>query len=109
MTAILKPEDLPAPDTLITYADGSVGALMFHYLTEGMNAGHVATQEGFECQYKTMYDELREDDPIYRDYFDGDGNRWRKEWNPEPPAGWQLGAKYDTEDGPMAMFIRKKT
>lgn len=29
-------------------------------------------------------------------------------WTPTPPegAGWMLVAKYDTEDGPQAMFVR---
>jgi len=31
------------------------------------------------------------------------------EWQPTPPdgAGWRIGAIYDTEDGPAALFVRE--
>ena len=31
---MLKPDQMPAPDALIQYPDGSIGPAMFHYLDE---------------------------------------------------------------------------
>lgn len=50
-------------------------------------------------------DEDAED--ISNRYFEGDGNA--SEWQPARPAGdgWFVGSIYDTEDGPVCVWLRK--
>lgn len=105
LLAALRSEGLPPPESLVQYEDGSVCALMFHYLTEGMSTLDVARDQGFECCFRTMEHDLGDEHPLVIDYENG-GVAW-SQWNPTPPVGWSLGAKMDTEDGPYAMFIRK--
>lgn len=42
------------------------------------------------------------------EWFEAEDMTAPTKWTLTPPAGngWQLVAKYDTEDGPAAMFVR---
>lgn len=103
---MMKPEDLPPPETLIEYHDGMCGALMFHYAVEGNNFTHIAREQGFETRFVPLdRDENAAD--LHQEYLDGASDVCER-WRPTVPDGWILGAKNDTEhDGPVACFIRK--
>jgi hypothetical protein len=96
---------MPAPDTLVEYFNGEVAAAMFHY--GGDDVAGVAASCGFEVSPFVRLS----NDPDARDldqaYADGATDVLAR-WHPRPPAGWSLGFKGDTEDGPVACFIRRK-
>lgn len=55
------------------------------------------------------FDELEsEDSEAHARYFNADDDPDFSFWNPEPPEGegWFLGAMFDTEDGPCAVWIK---
>lgn len=106
---ILDESELPAPDTLIRDAQGNVGALMFYYAAAEQNLRHIAHEQGFEVKTLLMTDDptLNEDHPLIKRYENMEGGI-EMDWHPMPPEGWTLGIKFDTEDGPAALFIRRK-
>lgn len=106
---ILDESNLPAPDTLIRDARGNVGALMFHYAAAEQNLEYIAHEQGFEIKTLLMTDDpaLDEDHVLIKRYEAMEGGI-EKDWHPIPPEGWTLGIKLDTEDGPAALFIRRK-
>lgn len=102
---MMKPEELPPPETLIEYEDGSCAALMFHYASEGDNVRAIAFDHDFEVRLLAM-----EDDPAAEDLqeqYEAGAHDICKRWTPPVPDGWLLGAKTDSENGPTAWFIRK--
>lgn len=100
-------EKLPAPDDLVLYPDMSFEPVMFHYSAETCKPHDIAKAHGFELAVDTMESQLSDDDPLYIDYFEnGCGDALRK-WTPEAKDGWKLVGKSDTEDGPVAFYIRK--
>lgn len=110
MTTFLKPSDLPPPETLIEYPDGSIGPLMWHFAPEGSIDMHaIAEENGFDFTCRYMAVELNADHELIARLEQGDdGDALLKAWRPlvVPPEGWALGGLYDTEDGPCACFIR---
>ena len=102
-------KDMPAPDTRIEYADGSIGMAMFHYAAEGQNLEHIASEHGFDCEFRELEgDDSPGAEELFEKYSDGaNGDEILKAWQPKVPDGWTLAAKYDTEDGPAVMFVRK--
>lgn len=102
----LKPNDLPAPDAMIDYGKGQVGAAMFYYAAEGQSYTDIARDAGFEAQYFSLDDDASPQAETLGDEYAGDDPTVLARWTPAIPDGWQLAAKHDTEDGPMAMFIR---
>lgn len=61
-------------------------------------------QNGFDAICIELEDSDQED--AVKQYFeDGDPDAM-KVWNPTAPDGWGLIAKFDTEDGPVAWFVR---
>jgi hypothetical protein len=106
---MMKPSEMPAPDALIEHENGTIEAAMFHYLGEGMQFAQVANEHGFDCQGLSMETDLDPSDELHVLYFiHGEYDNILARWNPTPPAGWQLAAKMDGEDGPFATFIRPK-
>lgn len=95
---------MPAPDALVADERGNVMAAMFYY-APGEYCAEVAEQCGFECKTLRMDIDLGEDHPLWKRYADGENVV--KEWEPAIPPGWTFGDKSDTEDGPMAIFIRR--
>jgi|GEM_PF-1500260 len=105
---MLNRSDLPSPDTLIDLGDLGCLALMFIFAAEGHRIDMIAGEQGYECKFMLMEDDVEDDDPVYVRYFDEGDPAAIKDWEPTPlTEGWQLGGKYSTEDGPCAVFIRK--
>jgi hypothetical protein len=99
MTTIIKPEDMPAPETLVDYDDGGLMAAMFHYAEAEADLSGVANENGFHCLVCALLD------PDLMKLYEAGENVLTK-WRPEPPMGWILGGVYDTDEGPYALFLR---
>lgn len=104
---MLKPSDMPVADTIIDYGELGIGPAMWHWAIEGDDLERIAREWGFEARFISMESDLADkpDSQLMKDYEAGDhtlGARWR----PEPVDGWTLAAVHDTEDGPVAWFIR---
>lgn len=97
---ILTPDAMPHPAALIDYGEGGIMAAMFHYASEGCSTTEIAAENGYDIQFL----ELPEDDPLWKEHEEGNGvvNKWR----PDPPEGWVLGGVVDSEDGPVAIFLK---
>lgn len=107
MIKIIQPSDMPAPETLVAYDDGKVGAAMFHYAAEGQSFEDIAWEHGFNCKCLSLEQDDDADPALTQAYEDGAADVCER-WNPATPDGWLLAAKHDTEDGPVALFIRKR-
>lgn len=114
--AMLKPDQLPAPTTLIEYPEGSFGPLMFHYATEGENLKALADEQGFELEALLLDDDVREETIELRRRFDANFDDQTAhvetlvaDWTPPARDGLTLVAKWDTEDGPIALYVRPTT
>lgn len=109
-TTMLTPADLPPADAVIDYGEGRIGPVMLHWLVEGQDAEHIAREAGFDCMWLPMDEDLRHDDPIYVDHFEYGADDTLARWQPTPPAapGWKLVGKHDTEDGPVALWVRRR-
>lgn len=101
----MKPEDLPPPETLIEYKSGQLSALMFHYALEHHLVTEIASEHGFDLKGRVLDED--DDADLYRRYID-DGDDVVGDWNPTPPDGWLLVGKWDTEDGPIAWFAKRR-
>lgn len=101
-------DQMPSPDTLVLCKDGTSVAAMFYFAAAEQRLDQIAEEQGFECSSLLMEDEVDDDDQLLRRCFEGDETALNK-WNPITPDGWTFAAKFDTEDGPMAVFIRRKT
>lgn len=96
------------PDTLIEHPDGSLIALMFNYAVEGQDLRAIAHDAGYAFRYDEMGDIFDEENALYKEYFvDGSADVIRK-WHPQIPDGWLLGGKWDSENGPVVVYIRKR-
>mgnify|MGYP001603933555 CR=1 FL=1 len=100
-------EKLPEPDAIVSYPDGSFGAIMFHYAAEGSTAKDVAATHGFDLKTVDMHVDLDDDDPIAVAYSQGSPDAVRQ-WQPPDLEGWRLVGKHDTEDGPTAFYIKPR-
>lgn len=97
---------MPAPDTVIYGSDGMSWPAMFQYAGEGDDAAFIADQNGFEILYLYLEDDSEE---LFETYMnDSDFQKLFEAWKPAPPVGWNFGGAYDTEDGPIAIFLKKK-
>ncbi|MCX5478488.1 hypothetical protein OSH08_05700 [Kaistia geumhonensis] len=104
---MIKPDAMPSPETLIDYGNGEVGAVMFYYAAEGQDYGEIAREHGFSFRILWLEDDADADQELLVAYEEGAGDICAR-WNPKIPDGFQLAAKHDTEDGPVAIFIRKR-
>lgn len=97
---------MPAPDTMVRCADGSVCAAMFYYAAADQRLDRIADECGFDCKIWGM----GEDDPLFEAYSEGDGSVVAR-WDPGQPFGsdWTLALTDDTENGPQALYIRKRS
>jgi hypothetical protein len=110
---MLKPNELPAPDALIEYPDGAFGPLMFHFALEGHDLMQIAREQGFELRTLSLDHDNREETAPLRDraerLFDDDAHMETlvADWTPPDLGdGWKIAAKWDTEDGPVAIYLR---
>lgn len=102
--------DMPAPDQLLDYGNGWFEAAMFHYSGEGSNYSDMAKANGFEVDYLALEDDDTDEGLLLQAKYErgGDGLQLAIQWQPAVPEGWTLGAKYDTEDGLTALFLKRK-
>lgn len=68
-TKRIHPDEMPPPDALINYPDGSTGAAMFHYLAaeDGNAFENVVREHGFDIKGHHMDD----DHPLMAEYSEG--------------------------------------
>jgi hypothetical protein len=102
---VLTPDQLPPPDTLYQYPDGSVVALMFHFMTEATDFALVAQAQGFDIATMRLDDDGAAAG-LATEYEAGSADVIGK-WQPRRD-GYSLAAKFDTDDGPMAVFIKPR-
>lgn len=106
----IKKAEMPAPDQVVDYGDGRIGPAMFHYATDACDLEHIAQFHGFEIADKF----LAYDDAAPRALqelvgsFDYDIDSVALCWKPRMPKPWKLVAVHDTEDGPVAIFLRPR-
>lgn len=103
-------QDMPAADQLIDYGNGWLEAAMFHYAGEGSNYSDIAKANGFEIGYLALEDDPSDEALLLQAKYErgDDGLKLASQWQPEVPEGWTLGAKYDTENGLHALFLKRK-
>lgn len=82
--------------------------IAFHYATEGCNLKHVAATNGFDMRVVSMHEILDDADPLSVEYEAGSVDVVRK-WVPPSLDGWDLSAKHDSEDGPIAVYLRPRS
>jgi len=108
----MKSTDMPSPDTVLEYPNGNIGLAMFYYeMPEDTDAEAVARENGFESEFVYLENDEREEAvKLFEEYENGsDGQVISNRWNPEVPDGWTFAGANDTEDGPIAMFVRRLT
>lgn len=103
-TEMFEPEKLPAPDEM---------GFFYHpdLPDTGEDESIVPPLEamGFEAAFIAMdYDAPEE---VTDAWYEQDDMAAPSRWTPTPPTGdgWLLAAKYDTESGPHAIFVRPNT
>ena len=109
----LTKANMPAPDAIIDYGDGRTTMAMFFYaMPEGTRGDEVAAENGFDSLFMALGDDASEEgESLGFRYEQGeDPLVVARDWHPVPPdASWILAEKYDTEDGLMAIFVRRKS
>ncbi|MDO8684513.1 MAG: hypothetical protein Q7N50_13655 [Armatimonadota bacterium] len=108
---MIKAAALPKPHELVEYPDGTIVAVMFHYLPEETAINRVCAANGYEFVTLKMEDDLDENDPIIQAWIDGEDvvARWIPPEFPSGHSGFSFGGKWDTEDGPVACYLRNLT
>lgn len=105
--AIREPVQMPPPDAIVRDASGNEIVAMFYYAAAEQNLGDIADEQGFDCLAILAQDEIGENDPLYARLESLE--LLASEWTPAPHEGWQLALKFDGEEGPTALFIRRKS
>lgn len=88
--------------------DGFLVNPAFPTLDEGENVGLFLEAFNIECAVSTMQYDCDDEAALER-YFEHEEADCSA-WTPTPPEGegWMLSDIYDTEDGPQALFLRRK-
>lgn len=99
---------MPAPDTLVDYGEGSFGPAMFHYATEGCSAKNIAAENGFEITNLMLEDTAEEGSPAALAVENGEPSSVMLPlWTPPDLGdGWKLSGRFDSDDGPVALYLR---
>lgn len=79
---------------------------IFDFIGEGMVISDVLKDMGFHSRIHEAF--LDEDDPEFAGYLEGSGT-WLDDWKPNSPSGFELVMKFDSEDGPVAVFAKPFT
>ena len=105
----IKPNEIPAGDTVINFGNGLLWPLMFLWATEESDLELVANKAGFDVEWVAMTDDLDMNNPLRLDYHAHGANVVLAEWEPTPPSPeWSMVARYDTHNGPEAIFARRR-
>jgi hypothetical protein len=110
--AVIRPltyADLPPPETIVELEDGSISALMFVYACEDASYNIIASEQGFAAMAVELVDD--EEDPLWQAYDKAETSEDYaavfRAWRPTPPTPeWTLAYTGDSEDGPVAIFIK---
>jgi hypothetical protein len=97
---MFKLEKLPAPDEMGFFHHPDIPGE-----DESDDVKALCREMGFDAKGVDM----ESDAPDLSDRYGDDGDVSAVfDWNPTPPKGdgWMLVAKFDTEDGPHAMFVK---
>lgn len=99
---MFEPERLPQPDGQGFFSHPDIP-------DTGETAGPLIgalREAGFETEFVAMFGDAPE--ALCDAYSESTDLTAPSRWTPTPPQGWHwhLVAKYDTEDGPYAMFVR---
>lgn len=103
---MLTIDQLPEPHTLIATADGGCTCLMFYFLPENASFEEVCNEHGYDYRYLHLNNDSDAPEELSERYEDGDSDVVR-DWIPAIPEGWMLAGKGDSEDGPVAVFVRR--
>ena len=97
---MFEPAKLPAPDEMGFFFHPDIPG---EEETDDVHA--LCKALGFDAAAVAMEDDAPE---LSDDWSESEDITAPTRWTPTPPAGegWMLVAKYDTEDGPHAMFVR---
>lgn len=78
---------------------------VFDFLEEGMDAEWILGNMGFVVNFALGIDWL---DDEFEEYEKNPG-LWLENWDSGEVDGFTIVAKYDTEDGPVAMYVKPLT
>lgn len=65
----------------------------------------LAESLGFLVHSEEFYFE----DDVLEALWNSDNDAFYRHWKPDCPDGYQLGGKYESEDGPYAFFVKPET
>jgi hypothetical protein len=78
---------------------------MFYFLPEGAEVPVVCEEQGYEYQVVGLNADAPQE--LQDAYWAGaDGEEIVRQWEPATPDGWLPASKHDSEDGPIAIFVR---
>lgn len=109
----IKAADMPKADAVVEQPNGDLTVAMFFYgMPEDTDMREIAAANGFASMFASMDEDS--DQPgvveLWAEYSaGGDGQDICRRWQPDVPEGWTLADKYDTEDGPYAIFIKPRS
>lgn len=97
---MFEPERIPAPDKFGFFCHPD-----FPDLKEGESGIDAIRAMGYECHVVEF--EWDADEELLDAYYERNDPNFTK-WEPTYPDGdgWILAAKFDTENGPYALFVR---
>lgn len=97
---------LPPATQLVALPDNMVEPLMFRFSLESDDPAAIAREHGFEVKWRELEGQ---DEALYAEYLEDAGNdigAIMARWQPEVPEGFAFGGKWDTDDGPIALFLK---
>ncbi|MCZ2099545.1 MAG: hypothetical protein LC121_25435 [Anaerolineae bacterium] len=100
---MFDPANLPPPDENGLFLHPDIPDMK-----EGESMRALCAALGFDCSFIGLDDDAPRD--LVDAYFEEGRSDVPARWTPTPPAGegWLLVAKFDHEDGPYAMFVRRR-
>lgn len=82
---------------------------IFDFMEEGMPSEWIARNMGFEVLFAFGLDWLSDDDDEEFEKYSRNPDRWLEDWDPGEADGFTVVSKFDTEDGPCAMYVKPLT
>ena len=80
---------------------------IFDFIEEGMPHQWIIQNMGFEYHTILVIDWLDEDGESEK--YESDPGSWLDNWHPKSDDDFIFVSKYDSEDGPCALFVRPTT
>ncbi len=82
---------------------------IFDFIEEGMPAEWITRNMGFEVLFAFGLDWLSDDDDEDFEKYNRNPDRWLENWDPGEVDEFTIVSKFDTEDGPCAMYVKPLT